>query len=149
MNIVNIVYPLNFLTSFFFLWTFIYAWVRNCNSLMIGCLIFLCTSVLYYGTNDPFVRKIDMIWCHLAVLYFMVSSASCSYLYLGAIVCFVICIKLYSNKPNTELNHSILHFIANIGIIFIIETTCNKKIETKQITKTKHHHWSDELLNEL
>jgi|DEB0MinimDraft_6_1074348.scaffolds.fasta_scaffold29571_2 hypothetical protein len=119
---IKIVYPLNFATSFYFLWTFMHAWARDCPLLMVGCFICLCTSVLYYSTNNAIIRKIDMFCCQFSAVYFMFTAMSMSYSYLGATICFITSIRLYTCK-NTEIRHSILHFISNVGISFIIEAS--------------------------
>ena len=117
-----IVYPLNFATSFYFLWTFMHAWARHCPALMLGCFICLCTSVAYYATNNAWLRKLDMFCCQFSIAYFIVSAMSLCFSYFVAGICLCIIIKLYINN-NSEIRHSIIHFVSNVGISFIIEAS--------------------------
>ena len=122
MSNFRIVYPLNFATSFYFLWTFMHAWARNCPLLMVGCFTCLCTSVLYYSTNNEIIRKMDMFCCQFSIVYFMLAAMSMTYSYFCAIICLIMTIRLYTYNA-TEIRHSILHFLANVGISFIIEAS--------------------------
>jgi hypothetical protein len=119
---IKILYPLNFATSFYFLWTFHHAWARHCALLMWGCLICLTSSVFYYITDSVFLRKVDMVCCQLTIVYFISTARSFHLFYFLAMSCLVAICYMYRSNNNTEIRHSIIHFIANLGISFLIES---------------------------
>ena len=118
---IKIVYPLNFATSLYFIWTVIHAWARHCPVLMRGCLTCLASSVLYYTTNNVVMRKIDMLCCQVAIVYFIYTARSTHVLYFLAASCLFVITSIYRPK-STEVRHSIIHFIANLGISLLIES---------------------------
>jgi hypothetical protein len=122
-----IAYPLNFATSFYFIWTFMHAWARQCPQFMLGCFICLLTSVLYYSTNNTTFRKIDMAVCQISIVYFMYISASLSFTYIAAVLC--LCLIVYLYQLGTETGHSLVHFLANMGISFAIETCSSQNCQ--------------------
>jgi len=113
-------YPLNFATSFYFLWTFIHAWERKCTPFMTGCALCFGSSVSYYATNHRYIRNIDRVICQCSIVYFLYYSASLSGYYLVALLCLGPIIWLY--RRNTEISHSVLHFVANVGVSLAIES---------------------------
>ncbi len=61
-----------------------------------------------------------MAVCRVLIVYFMYTSASLSFTYTAAVLCLVSIVYLY--QLGTETGHSIVHFLANMGISFAIET---------------------------
>jgi len=121
-------FGLNFITSFIFIVPIIHSLIRDQPQFTIACGTCLMTSLFYHGTYNQILRKCDMIANTGSVIYFTFKCMYHNYYYyLSLIPLFFVGSTYYifdiSNSPKYGIKfHSLIHFVANIGVCLMLET---------------------------
>lgn len=124
-------FGLNWLTSWIFLLTALFANYRDNYPIMIACLASLSTSLVYHACYHPTIKIIDMTVCQLCtggfLIYYFAHHPFYYCSWLSAITMFIIYYYVEFSDKYKNISHSCLHVIGNLGITGVIEA--NYRIE--------------------
>ena len=126
----------NVLTSACFAFTGWYAARRQCPDIQWGCTACLITSWLYHGGRLVLppglvlhvIRWIDILCWHASVLYFLWICACWDFMYFMSVLAAFCSAFIHCRYDLTNEQHSVLHVIANLGIVCLIESVSDKYI---------------------
>jgi hypothetical protein len=127
---------LNFITSFAFIISALYSYIRGNNYIYHGSIMCLITSLFYHGSltykvddalSEAF-RIVDILTTQFCILFYIVESIGFniwSYISVGCLSYMILLYYIYSGSQHPEYGyylHSTLHIVSNIGIITIVES---------------------------
>ena len=124
---------LNLLTSFSFLLPIVYSYYRVCPMFILGSILCLISSLFYHGgkiiiSNHniiSIIRYIDIAIVNFCIIYFTLLCAYIHKLLIYVIIAIIYCFTIYVFNKSSELLHSSIHIVSNIGICFLIEICYN------------------------